>query len=66
LLCARRIQADLTAESVDHDIKTVRDSMAGQGLIAKAAKRFNVTADRDHELRHRAEPTGSQFYRGQT
>ena len=47
---ARRIQKDLASDNADHDIKTIRSSMARQGLKAKAAKRFKVTTDSNHKL----------------
>lgn len=46
---ARRIQKDLAAGDAEHDIKTVRSSMSGQGLKAKAAKRFKMTTDSNHK-----------------
>ena len=47
---ARRIQAAL-AENGDHtDLKTILNSMKRQGLKAKAARKFKVTTDSNHQL----------------
>ena len=47
---ARRIQVAL-AENGDHaDLKTILNSMKRQGLKAKAARKFKVTTDSNHQL----------------
>ena len=47
---ARRIQADLVDTGDKPDIKTIRKSMAQQGLVAKAARKFKVTTNSKHSL----------------
>jgi transposase InsO family protein len=47
---ARRIQVDLAEAGNKPDIKTIRNSMARQGLVAKAARKFKVTTDSNHTL----------------
>ncbi|WP_435638417.1 IS3 family transposase [Proteus mirabilis] len=47
---ARRIQIDLAEHGDKPDVKTIRNSMARQGLVAKAARKFKVTTDSNHTL----------------
>lgn len=47
---ARRIQVDLAEYGDKPDVKTIRNSMARQGLVAKAARKFKVTTDSNHTL----------------
>lgn len=44
----RRIQVDLAKAGSSHDVKTIASSMARQGLVAKAARKFKVTTDSKH------------------
>jgi len=46
---ARRIQAELAEQGYMHDVKTIADSMKRQCLVAKAAKKFKVTTDSNHQ-----------------
>ena len=43
-----RIQHDLKDQGHACDVKTIACSMRSQGLVAKATRRFKVTADSDH------------------
>ena len=47
---ATRIQKDLIEDGSPAAIKTISDSMRRQQLIPKAAKKFKVTTDSDHQL----------------
>lgn len=47
---ARRIQAELADQGQPCNVKTVSNSMKRQGLIPKAAKKFKVTTDSNHQL----------------
>jgi transposase InsO family protein len=47
---ATRIQQDLIDEGSPAAIKTISDSMRRQQLVPKAAKKFKVTTDSDHQL----------------
>ena len=47
---ATRIQKDLIEGGSPAAIKTISDSMRRQQLIPKAAKKFKVTTDSDHQL----------------
>ena len=47
---ATRIQQDLIEDGSPAAIKTIRDSMRRQQLVAKAARKFKVTTDSDHPL----------------
>lgn len=47
---ARRIQAELAEQGKPANIKTIADSMKRQRLIAKAARKFKVTTNSDHQL----------------
>jgi putative transposase len=47
---ARRIQVDLAVNGKKPDLKTIRNSMKRQGLVAKAARKFKVTTDSKHSL----------------
>ncbi len=47
---ATRIQQDLIEDGLPATIKTISDSMRRQQLVAKAAKKFKVTTDSDHQL----------------
>ena len=47
---ARRLQVALAENGDNHDVKTIRKSMERQGLVSKAAKRFKVTTDSNHQL----------------
>ena len=47
---ARRIQKELAANGDRVDVKTVAASMKRQSLVAKAARKFKVTTDSDHNL----------------
>ena len=47
---ARRIQAELSDQGHHHNIKTIGNSMKRQDLVAKAARKFRVTTDSDHNL----------------
>ena len=47
---ALRIQQDLKDEGCIVNIKTIRNSMKRQELVAKAAKKFKVTTTSDHNL----------------
>ncbi|WP_376708507.1 IS3 family transposase [Shewanella surugensis] len=47
---AIRIQRELIEEQVPAAIRTISDSMRRQKLVAKAAKKFKVTTDSDHQL----------------
>jgi len=47
---ALRIQHDLKDEGCIVNVKTIRNSMKRQGLIAKAAKKFKLTTKSDHNL----------------
>ena len=46
---ARRLQVDLAENGYACDIKTIGSSMARQGLIAKAARKFKLTTDSNHQ-----------------
>lgn len=46
---ARRLQVDLAEQGYSCDIKTIGASMARQGLIAKAARKFKLTTDSKHQ-----------------
>ena len=46
---ARRLQVALAENGDNHDVKTIRKSMERQGLVSKAAKRFKVTTDSNHQ-----------------
>lgn len=46
---ARRLQVDLAKNGYACDIKTIGKSMARQGLIAKAARKFKLTTDSKHQ-----------------
>ncbi|TDT36175.1 transposase InsO family protein [Halospina denitrificans] len=47
---ARRIQATLAADGHPYDVKTIGASMRRQALVPKAARKFVVTTDSDHNL----------------
>ena len=47
---ATRIQKDLIEDGSSAAIKTIGDSMRRQQLVPKAAKKFKVTTDSDHQL----------------
>lgn len=47
---ATRIQKDLIEDGSPAAIKTISDSMRRQKLVPKAAKKFKVTTDSDHQL----------------
>ncbi len=47
---ARRIQAELAEDGEKADVKTIINSMVRQDLVAKAARKFKVTTDSDHQL----------------
>lgn len=47
---ATRIQKDLIEDGSPTAIKTISDSMRRQKLVPKAAKKFKVTTDSDHQL----------------
>ena len=47
---ATRIQKDLIEDGSPAAIKTISNSMRRQQLIPKAAKKFKVTTDSDHQL----------------
>lgn len=47
---ATRIQQDLIEDGSPAAIKTISDSMRRQQLIPKAAKKFKVTTDSEHQL----------------
>lgn len=47
---ATRIQKDLIEDGSPAAIKTISDSMRRQQLVQKAAKKFKVTTDSDHQL----------------
>ena len=47
---ATRIQKDLIEDDLPAAIKTITDSMRRQQLTPKAAKKFKVTTDSDHQL----------------
>ena len=47
---ATRIQQDLIDDGSPAAIKTISDSMRRQQLVPKAAKKFKVTTDSDHQL----------------
>lgn len=47
---ARRIQAELAENGEQADVKTIIISMSRQDLVAKAARKFKVTTDSDHQL----------------
>jgi len=46
---SERIAHELAEQGTAHDIKTVRNSLKRQGLVAKAAKLFKVTTDSHHQ-----------------
>ena len=47
---ATRIPKDLIEDGSSAAIKTIGDSMRRQQLVPKAAKKFKVTTDSDHQL----------------
>lgn len=47
---ARRIKVELAEKDADADVKTIRNSMERQNLVAKAARKFKVTTDSNHQL----------------
>ena len=47
---ATRIQKDLAEDGAPAAIKTIRESMHRQHLVPKAAKKFKVTTDSEHQL----------------
>lgn len=47
---ARRIQAALAEQGFSHNPKTINASMKRQGLVPKAARKFKVTTDSNHNL----------------
>lgn len=47
---ARRIQVDLAEHGRKAYVKTIRNSMERQGLLAKAARKFKVTINSKHSL----------------
>lgn len=47
---ATRIQKDLIEDGAPAAIKTISDSMRRQKLVPKAAKKFKVTTDSNHQL----------------
>ena len=47
---ARRIKVELAEKGADADVKTIRNSMERQNLVAKAARKFKVTTDSNHQL----------------
>ncbi|WP_311567542.1 IS3 family transposase [Photobacterium arenosum] len=47
---ARRIQVELAEKGESADVKTIINSMTRQDLVAKAARKFKVTTDSNHQL----------------
>ncbi len=46
---ARRLQVDLADQGYPCNVKTIGQSMARQGLVAKAARKFKITTDSNHQ-----------------
>src|SRR5690606_17974583 len=47
---ASRIQVELAEKGESADVKTIINSMTRQDLVAKAARKFKVTTDSNHQL----------------
>ena len=58
---ARRIQEELAEVDDAPAIKTIRCSMKRQNLVAKAARKFKVTTDSNHDLRISPNLLGQNF-----
>ena len=58
---ARRIHEELAEVDDAPAIKTIRCSMKRQNLVAKAARKFKVTTDSNHDLRISPNLLGQNF-----